>query len=76
MYDEVASSKAVSKTPEVFMVISEIKDELFGAREKLQPVLKPAEQVKQAGSMGSTALLQGLVSVLEIVKDLNQDIYL
>jgi hypothetical protein len=76
MYDEVSPSKTVPQMPEVFQVISEIKDELFRAREKLQPVLRAAEQLKQTGPSGSTALLQELSSVLEIVKDFNQDIYL
>lgn len=76
MYDEGSLAKADVRTPEVFQVIGSIRDELFKAREKLQPVLRGAESLKQTGPTGSTALLQELVSLLEIVKDLNQDIYL
>jgi hypothetical protein len=78
MYDEPSADlvKAVSKQSEVLLLISDIKNELYRTREKLQPVLQAAEQLKQTGPSGSTALLQELSSVLEIIKDLNQDIYL
>lgn len=79
MFDEPTNLSKVAvavKEPEVFKVISEIKNELFRIREVLSPVLQGAEQLKQTSPSGSTVLQQELMSVLEIVKDLKQDIYL
>ncbi len=77
MYDDsMPTNEEVSKKPEVLMMIGEMKNELSKVRAKLSPVLRAGEQVKPSEAGGPTHLLQELSSVLEIIQDLKQDIYL
>ena len=78
MYDDVMSTADMpERQPEVFKIISEIKNELFKTRDRLMPVIQSKEQLSKSTSpSGSTPLMQELSEVLDIVRSLKQDIYL